>query len=898
MTTNKEEIGDDALQELLDEADNLMHDLNTNDGEDADLVIDGFAIDSDGEDEIQNETLANGDKPVNDHPLSEELLKTPAPAPPPPLSFNGVVGYSPNGSNTGMMGTTLNGGSVINASPLATSATMDNFKQQTTRFASNLASMAQRAASQVAAATAVQPGPMMVGQPHLHQPSMPASPHIQNYQHTQQPPQARLPGSMHNTAPSQAPQNSHSAELDKDQISKLLEDHVGDLLQGERIIMFVSNLLHVSDTSGVSYAASQTSDEYMWCCAMSYYRIILFSTANPDQHRQMQVSCPSGWDPLCWEPGPEETNLLEIPLASIDRVEKTVYQAGGSSYMGLILYAKESGRSIRFTTPSYADTGRAFESLQTYAFPGRRNLGYLFAFESKRQKVMASVKVDETTGQQTITIPPTPKRFDPMIEFPRLMARTSSTQCPWMLWCSINANYAISPTYPSVLVGPATLDDNKQESFNIIRQCAAFRSEQRLPSLTWCGTGGASIWRCSQPKVGLQGNRSPADELFLRHIAESARGANAIADPPPIYSRASLQRLTGDFAKDWTPEPGCGLKILDLRPRSSAMANRTGGACTKKFSSIFSSTNRRSMVESDSDVGRRLTFLSLRDSIGYGYENTSNYSNTTIQFCNIGNIHAVRDSYQRLCTLCTSGATVDVNWNPLVEDTKWLSHIRSILSASWETAYWVHLWRMPVLLHCSHGWDRTSQVSALAQLLLDPYYRTCEGFSVLVEKDFMSFGHPFHTRCGHGEGRSDNKTVSSTPTSGNPDEGQVSPIFMQFLDCVYQIIHLYPECFEFNTKYLLELSNHIYSCRFGSMLCDTERERESLAGIRQRTYAVWDHLDNKTELKNPAFEKSQRDGILLMPLPMLLRNVKLWPERHCQMGPKAAIRVPLKDTVA
>ena len=224
---------------------------------------------------------------------------------------------------------------------------------------------------------------------------------------------------------------------------------------------------------------------------MSYYRIILFSTANGDQQRQIQVKCPSGWAPICWGPGPEETQLLEIPLASIDRVEKTVYQAAGSSYMGLILYAKESGRSIRFTTPSYADTGRAFESLQTYAFPGRRNLGYLFAFESKRQKVMASVKVDEATGHQSITLPPTPRRFDPMIEYPRLLASTSSTQCPWMLWCSINASYAISPTYPAVLVGPTTLDDNKQESFNIIRQCAAFRSEQRLPSLSWCGVGGA-----------------------------------------------------------------------------------------------------------------------------------------------------------------------------------------------------------------------------------------------------------------------------------------------------------------------------------------------------------------------------------------------------------------------
>jgi len=37
-----------------------------------------------------------------------------------------------------------------------------------------------------------------------------------------------------------------------------------------------------------------------------------------------------------------------------------------------------------------------------------------------------------------------------------------------------------------------------------------------------------------------------------------------------------------------------------------------------------------------------------------------------------------------------------------------------------------------VLVHCSDGWDRTSQLCALAEILLDPYYRTMVGFQNLI----------------------------------------------------------------------------------------------------------------------------------------------------------------------
>lgn len=47
------------------------------------------------------------------------------------------------------------------------------------------------------------------------------------------------------------------------------------------------------------------------------------------------------------------------------------------------------------------------------------------------------------------------------------------------------------------------------------------------------------------------------------------------------------------------------------------------------------------------------------------------------------------------------------------------------------------------MVHCSDGWDRTAQLTALSMLMLDPYYRTIKGFEVLIEKEWLSFGHKF-----------------------------------------------------------------------------------------------------------------------------------------------------------
>jgi hypothetical protein len=138
----------------------------------------------------------------------------------------------------------------------------------------------------------------------------------------------------------------------------------------------------------------------------------------------------------------------------------------------------------------------------------------------------------------------------------------------------------------------------------------------------------------------------------------------------------------------------------------------------------------------------------------------------------------------------------------------------------------------PMIVHCSDGWDRTSQLSSLSQLLLDPFYRTFAGFRVLVEKDWGSFGYMFAKRGGKGS--------------------EQSPVFLQWLDCVWQLWRQNEHQFEFNESFLVAIARLAYSDWFGTFLCDCEHERRELH-ITERFTSAWDYLLHPTRTRVRSF---------------------------------------------
>ncbi|KAI9914319.1 hypothetical protein PsorP6_007682 [Peronosclerospora sorghi] len=112
----------------------------------------------------------------------------------------------------------------------------------------------------------------------------------------------------------------------------------------------------------------------------------------------------------------------------------------------------------------------------------------------------------------------------------------------------------------------------------------------------------------------------------------------------------------------------------------------------------------------------------------------------------------------------------DKHYHNRLENTRWLKHVMRVLSGARRVAEVLHEDGASVLVYCSDGWDRTPQLVALAQLILDPFYRSLLGFASLIEKEWCSFGHKFADSVGVG------KDITDQPN-------QRSPVMLQFLDC-------------------------------------------------------------------------------------------------------------------
>ena len=103
--------------------------------------------------------------------------------------------------------------------------------------------------------------------------------------------------------------------------------------------------------------------------------------------------------------------------------------------------------------------------------------------------------------------------------------------------------------------------------------------------------------------------------------------------------------------------------------------------------------------------------------------------------------------------------------------------------------------------------DLSCVLTSLTKVCLSHKYRTITGFENLIQRDWFMTGHNFYHRL--------NQSQSSNRKRSNSEEDKkqetIAPVFLFFLDCLFQLLIQYPSEFEFNEFYLINLWDYSLS---------------------------------------------------------------------------------------
>lgn len=203
--------------------------------------------------------------------------------------------------------------------------------------------------------------------------------------------------------------------------------------------------------------------------------------------------------------------------------------------------------------------------------------------------------------------------------------------------------------------------------------------------------------------------------------------------------------------------------------------------------------------------------------------------------------------------------------------------------------------RSPVIIKETGGRDFVLVVGSLAQLILDSYYRTIRGFQTLIQKMWVLGGHQFLLRCNH--------IRQSSQENDKEDSGE-APVFLHFIDCVYQLTQQFPSEFEYSETYLHALLDTMHACMFDTFLFDSEKQRAELCAVElggDSMASLWEFVAeqlaesrNSGPYLNPLFEyrNSLDDGEAngtntdsYLRVNTLAPGIKFWSGRYLRWLP-------------
>uniref|UniRef100_A0A674GYI0 SET binding factor 1 n=1 Tax=Taeniopygia guttata TaxID=59729 RepID=A0A674GYI0_TAEGU len=555
------------------------------------------------------------------------------------------------------------------------------------------------------------------------------------------------------------------------------------------------------------------------------------------------------------------------------------FTVGQSPKQAMQPKAKEKNPSLRYLTLSKnlvknakRTIGRQYVTRKKYTPPAWEQRGSQHFPEDNEDEISVSEELDRSTLTPSSTMRPSEKMTMTHVveraccrDYQRLGLGTLSSSLtrsknePFRI-STVNRMYAICRSYPGLLIVPQSIQDNT------IQRISRCYRQSRFPVV---------CWRNSRTKAVLL--RSGG--LHGKGVVGLFKSQNA---PTPGPSQADSTSLEQE-------------KYLQAVINSMPHYSDAGGRNTLsgKWGSIRAS-GRISSYALNVEIGSRLagkdllgtqhngtpaepSFLRQHRASLYIIGDKSQLKVTLPHWevvpIEVFDVRQVKASFKKLMKACVPGcpsSDPSVAYLRSLEESEWLSQIHKILQISVLVVELLDT-GSSVLVSLEDGWDITTQVVSLVQLLSDPYYRTLEGFRLLVEKEWLSFGHRFSHR--------------GAQTLAGQSSG-FAPIFLQFLDCVHQIHLQFPMEFEFSQYYLKFLSYHYISNRFRTFLLDSDYERIELGLLyeekgerkgQQVSKSIWDYIDRLNK-KAPIFFNylyAPEDGEVLRPYSNI-SNLKVW----------------------
>uniref|UniRef100_A0A1I8MD66 Myotubularin phosphatase domain-containing protein n=1 Tax=Musca domestica TaxID=7370 RepID=A0A1I8MD66_MUSDO len=218
----------------------------------------------------------------------------------------------------------------------------------------------------------------------------------------------------------------------------------------------------------------------------------------------------------------------------------------------------------------------------------------------------------------------------------------------------------------------------------------------------------------------------------------------------------------------------------------------------------------------------------------------------------------VHKAYEKLRRICAPESpqhfsVEDSKFLVLLEKSNWLFYVSLCLRYSCEAAEKLRQ-GVTCVLQETNGRDLCCVVSSLTQIILDPFYRTIDGFQSLIQKEWVALEHPFQRRLGH---------IRQQADSNGPQEE--SPVFLLFLDSVWQLLQQYPDEFEFSQTYLTTLWDACFMPIFDTFQFDCNADR--LKAVKENQLIlrpVWDWSEqflekDKMFFTNPFYQKQKSE---------------------------------------